>query len=103
MVRQPTAPLEVSAQRFLTRRMIHALVRRDVAMQDDPLRAQSLALAAGGLLGAIVIAVCAVLALIRPQGVPESAPIVMARDSGALSTSVSMTPCIPSSTSPRHV
>lgn len=84
MARQPTTPLQVSAQRFLTRRMIHALVRRDVAMQDDPLHSQSLALVAGGVLGAIVIAVCTVLALIRPQGVPDSAPIVMARDSGAL-------------------
>ena len=84
MARQTTTPLQVSAQRFLTRRMIHALVRRDVAMQDDPLRAQSLSLVAGGVLGAIAIAACAVLALIRPQGVPESAPIVLARDSGAL-------------------
>lgn len=53
-------------------------------MQDDPLRGQSLALAAGGVLGAIAVAVCAVLALVRPQGLPESAPIVMARESGAL-------------------
>jgi type VII secretion protein EccB len=84
MARQSTTPLQASAQRFLTRRMIHALVRRDVAMQDDSLRGQSLALVAGGVLGAMIVAVCAVVALIRPQGVPESAPIVMARESGAL-------------------
>jgi type VII secretion protein EccB len=84
MTRQPATRQQISAQRFLTRRLAHALVRRDVAMHDDPLRAQSLSLVVGCLLAAIAIAACAVLALVRPRGVPASAPIVMAGESGAL-------------------
>ena len=84
MVRQPPTRLQLSGQRFLVRRMTHALVRRDVTMHDDPLRAQSLSLTVGGLLATLVVAAGVVLGLVRPQGVPESAPIVMARDTGAL-------------------
>ena len=53
-------------------------------MHDDPLRAQSVAFVVGGVLGTIAVVASAVLALVRPQGVPASAPIVIARDSGAL-------------------
>jgi type VII secretion protein EccB len=84
MTRQPATRQQIGAQRFLTRRLAHALVRRDVAMHDDPLRAQSLSLVVGCLLAAIAIAACAVLAPVRPRGVPASAPIVMAGESGAL-------------------
>ena len=84
MVRRPSTQLQVSAQRFLMRRMEHALVRRDVAMDDDPMRAQSRSLAAGCVLAAIGVAGCAIFALVKPQGTPGSAPIVMARESGAL-------------------
>jgi type VII secretion protein EccB len=84
MVRQPPTRLQLSGQRFLVRRMTHALVRRDVTMHDDPLRAQSLSLAVGGVLATLVVAAGVVLGLARPQGVPESAPIVIARDTGAL-------------------
>jgi type VII secretion protein EccB len=66
------------------RRMEHALVRRNIAMHDDPLRAQSLSLAAGCIVAVIAVAACAILAFARPQGALGSAPIVMARDSGAL-------------------
>ena len=52
---------------FSSRRMMHALVRRDVAMHDDPLRAQSLSLAVGGVLATLVVAAGAVLGLVRPQ------------------------------------
>ncbi len=64
--------------------MAHALVRGDVRMLDDPLRAQSLSLAAGCILAVIVVAGSAILAFLRPQGGLGSAPIVMVRDSGAL-------------------
>lgn len=84
MNRQPVTRQQISAQRFLARRMAHALVRRDVAMHDDPLRAQSLSLVIGCVLATMVIAACAVLTLMRPRGVPASAPIVMASESGAL-------------------
>jgi type VII secretion protein EccB len=84
MDRQPATRLQLSGQRFLVRRMMHALVRRDVTMHDDPLRAQSLSLAVGGVLATLVVVAGVVLGLVRPQGVPESASIVMARDTGAL-------------------
>jgi hypothetical protein len=79
MARQSATRLQLSAQRFLTRRMMHALVRRDVAMHEDPLRAQSLALAVGGLLATLAVAASAVVGLLRPHGVSDSAPIVIAR------------------------
>ena len=64
--------------------MMHALVRRDVAMFDDPLRAQSISLALGGLLAVLVVAAGVVVGLVRGTGVSDSAPIVMARETGAL-------------------
>ena len=84
MVRQSTTQLHVSGYRFLLRRIEHALVRGDVRMLDDPLRAQSLSLIAGVILAVIIVAVCAVLAFLRPPGTLGNAPIVMVRDSGAL-------------------
>lgn len=79
-----TNRLHVSGYRFLVRRMEHALVRGDVRMLDDPLRAQSLSLIAGCILTALVVAGCAVLAFLRPQGTLGDAPIMMVRESGAL-------------------
>src|SRR3954451_8654700 len=84
MARQSTTRLHVSGYRFLLRRMEHALVRGDVGMLDDPLRAQSLSLIFGVVLVVIIVAACAVLAFLRPPGTLGSAPIVMVRDSGAL-------------------
>ena len=65
------------------RRMEHALVRGDVRMLDDPLRAQSLSLIAGCILAVVAVAGCAILAFLRPAG-ELSSPIVMSRESGAL-------------------
>jgi type VII secretion protein EccB len=84
MARQSTTRLHVSGSRFLLRRMEHALVRGDVRMLDDPLRAQSLSLICGVILAVIVVAVCAVLGFLRPPSTLGSAPIVIVRDSGAL-------------------
>jgi len=53
-------------------------------MFDDPLRAQSFSLAAGGVVAALVVVAGTVVGLVRGSGVPDSAPIVMARDTGAL-------------------
>lgn len=64
--------------------MAHALVRGDARMLDDPLRAQAVAYGAGCVLATVAVAVCAVLALVRPGSVPGDAPILMARDTGAL-------------------
>jgi len=76
--------LQVSGYRFLLRRMEHAVVRGDVRMLDDPLRAQSLSLIAGCVLAVIAIAGCAIVAFVRPQGALGNAAIVMTRESGAL-------------------
>ncbi|MGH3677756.1 MAG: type VII secretion protein EccB [Mycobacterium sp.] len=84
MARQPTTRLQVSGYRFLVRRMEHALLRGDIRMLHDPARAQSLSLIAGCVLTAVAIAVCAILAFLRPDAGLSGAPIVMARESGAL-------------------
>ena len=68
MAGESTTRLQVSGYRFLVRRMENALVRGDVRTADDPLRAQSLSLAAGCVLAAIAVAVCAVLAFLQPRG-----------------------------------
>ncbi|TPG34394.1 type VII secretion protein EccB [Mycolicibacterium hodleri] len=84
MARPPATRLQLSGQRLLARRMMHALVRGDVAMHDDPLRVQSLSLAVGGVLATLVVVAGAVVGLVQPQRVPDSAPIVIAHDTGAL-------------------
>lgn len=68
----------------MVRRTEHALVRGDIRMLDDPLRAQSLSLGVGCVLAAIAVAACAVLAFLQPRGDVGSAAIVMVRESGAL-------------------
>jgi len=84
MTGRTTTGIQVSGHRFLMRRMEHALVRGDVRMLDDPLRAQSLSLVAGCVLAVIAVAVCAVLAFLQPKGDVGSAAIVMVRESGAV-------------------
>ncbi|MGB8405040.1 MAG: type VII secretion protein EccB [Mycobacterium sp.] len=84
MVRRLDAQLEASARRFQTRRLIHALVRRDTAMVDEPVRKQSISLVIGWLAGVLAVAVCAVIAVVIPPDSAGDAPIVMVRDTGAL-------------------
>jgi Type VII secretion system ESX-1, transport TM domain B len=84
MARGQGAQLEASGRRFQTRRLIHALVRGDVAMVDEPIRAQSISYASGWLAALLAVAVCAVIAIAAPAGGPGDAPVVMARDTGAL-------------------
>ncbi|MEW5813327.1 MAG: type VII secretion protein EccB [Actinomycetota bacterium] len=83
-MRQPATRLQVSGHRFLTRRMTHALVRGDVRMFDDPLRAQSLSMLVGTVLATVGIAVCAVIAVLRPAGDIGDASVVMVGQTGAL-------------------
>jgi len=64
--------------------MMHALVRRDASMYDDPLRAQSISLAIGAVVAILVVAAGALVGLVRGGTVPDSASIVMGRTSGAL-------------------
>jgi len=84
MARGQGAQLEASGRRFQTRRLIHALVRGDAAMVDEPVRAQSLSYASGWLVGLLAVAVCAVVAIASPAGKLGDAPIVMVRDTGTL-------------------
>lgn len=84
MARQPSTQLAANAQRFWARRLSHALVRRDTSLDEEPLRAQSRSMAAGCVLAAIIVAGCGVVAVVRPRGVPDSAPILIARESGAM-------------------
>lgn len=84
MARRSATRLQLGGQRFLLRRMAHALVRGDARMLDDPLRAQAVAYGAGCALAAIALLMFAVFALVRPGAAPGDAPILMARDTGAL-------------------
>lgn len=84
MARGQGAQLEASGRRFQTRRLMHALVRGDAAMVDEPVRAQSISYASGWLVGLLAVAVCAVVAIASPAGKLGDAPIVMVRDTGAL-------------------
>ncbi|MEV6069796.1 type VII secretion protein EccB [Nocardia sp. NPDC052001] len=84
MPAQLTTRAQVNGYRFLLRRLDHALIRRDVRMLHDPMRAQFRSLVSGAILALLVVAGCAILAFIRPQGSIGDAKIVMGKDSGAL-------------------
>lgn len=64
--------------------MEHALLRGDISMRNDPMRAQSLSFIAGCVLAVVAVAICAILAFLRPDAAVGDAAIVMARESGAL-------------------
>ncbi|MGV9713522.1 type VII secretion protein EccB [Gordonia sp. NPDC003424] len=82
MARQLTTKAQVNGYRFLVRRLEHALVRRDVRMLHDPMRAHLQALVVGGVLGLMLLGGCGVWALIRPQGSVGDATIVVSRTGG---------------------
>jgi type VII secretion protein EccB len=66
------------------RRLIHALVRGDSAMVEEPIRAQSISYLLGGAAGLLLTTVCVLVAVASPSGSLGEAPIVMARETGAL-------------------
>ncbi|MCU1643406.1 MAG: eccB [Nocardia sp.] len=84
MPAQLTTRAQVNGYRFLLRRLDHALMRRDVRMLHDPMRAQFRSLISGAVLAVLVVAGAAIMAFIRPQGSIGDANIVMGKDSGAL-------------------
>lgn len=84
MAWQPTTRLHVSGYRFLLRRIECALLGRDIRGVNEPIRASLQSLMAGAVLAIIVLAGCAVLAVVRPQPAVTNAPIVMGKQSGAL-------------------
>ncbi|MFT4044509.1 MAG: type VII secretion protein EccB [Gordonia sp. (in: high G+C Gram-positive bacteria)] len=82
MARQLTTKAQVNGYRFLLRRLEHALVRRDVRMLHDPMRAQLRALLIGTVLAVLVLAGCGVWGLVSPQGSVGKASIVATRSGG---------------------
>ncbi|WP_067819016.1 type VII secretion protein EccB [Nocardia inohanensis] len=84
MPAQLTTKAQVNGYRFLLRRLDHALIRRDVRMLHDPMRAQFRSLISGAILAMLVVAGAAIMAFIKPQGSIGNANIVMGKDSGAL-------------------
>lgn len=84
MPSKPTTRWQVSGYRFLVRRMEHALVRRDVRMLHDPMRAQSRAFTVGVILACVALAGCGLLALLRPQDKIGSNKILLGKNTGAV-------------------
>ncbi|WP_282776053.1 type VII secretion protein EccB [Nocardia sp. CC201C] len=84
MPAQLTTRAQVNGYRFLLRRLDHALIRRDVRMLHDPMRAQFRSLVVGAVLALLVVAGAVIMSFIRPQGSIGDANIVMGKESGAL-------------------
>jgi type VII secretion protein EccB len=84
MAWQPTTRLHVSGYRFQLRRIECALLGRDIRGVNEPVRTSMHSLMAGCVLAIIVLAGCALLAVLRPQPALATAPIVMGKQSGAL-------------------
>lgn len=84
MPRRPTTWLQVSAYRYLSRRLECALLGQDPAAAAMRARGQPAALAAGAVLTAAALAAATLLGLLRPHVALDGARVVLARDSGAL-------------------
>jgi type VII secretion protein EccB len=84
MAWQPSAKLHISGYRFELRRIECALLGRDVRGVNEPIRAPAHSLLAGLLLAIILLAGCAVLAVLHPQPALANTPILMGKQSGAL-------------------
>ncbi|HEY9305114.1 MAG TPA: type VII secretion protein EccB, partial [Mycobacterium sp.] len=80
----PTTRLHVSGYRFLLRRIECALLGKDIRAVNEPMRAPMHSLMVGAVLAIIMLAGCALLAMIRPQPALANTPIVMGKQSGAL-------------------
>jgi type VII secretion protein EccB len=81
---RPSTRLQVNGYRFLLRRIECALLGRDIAAINEPLRAHTMSLAVGGVLTAIAVAGSVILGLLRPHADLGRASIVMGQPSGAL-------------------
>jgi len=84
MASQPTAKLHISGYRFELRRIECALLGRDVRGVNEPIRTPAHSLLAGLALSVVLLAGCAVLAVLRPQPALANTPILMGKQSGAL-------------------
>lgn len=84
MPRQPATWLYASAYRYLLRRTESALLGENFRATAVPLRRRTAPLALGCVVTAVVVAGCAVLALLRPHVALDRVQIVVSRESGAL-------------------
>jgi type VII secretion protein EccB len=84
MTRQPTTRLHVSGHRFLLRRLECALLDKDLYAVNESVRAPTQSLIAGAVVAIILLAGCAMLAVLRPHPALTNAPILMGAQSGAL-------------------
>lgn len=83
-LRAPATRDQADAYRFGLRRLESALVRGDAVPLHEQLRTQRRAAAAGVLLGALAVAVAAVLALVSPRPDWERQSVVVGRESGSM-------------------
>lgn len=81
--RRPTTWLQVSAYRYLSRRLECALLGQP-AVAGVRARGQPAALAAGAVLTAAALVAATLLGLLRPHVALDGARVVLARESGAL-------------------
>ncbi len=83
-LRQPTTWLQISAYRFLLRRLECALLGRDIHTTNGPSPARTASLAAGCVVAAVALLGCALPGLLRPYPDLGRARIVMGERTGAL-------------------
>ena len=80
-----TRPEQVHAYRFVTRRIVSALLSGEPETTDLPMRRLGMALVGSLMVATIVFAAVGVYGLYRPGGgTPENGEIIVARESGAL-------------------
>jgi type VII secretion protein EccB len=84
MAGRPSFRAQLSAQRFLLRRLEYAVLGRPMPRRHDPLRAQKFSLLAGCAVATGVLVLDAVLGASRHYEGPGDAALVMSRQSGAL-------------------
>jgi type VII secretion protein EccB len=80
----PSLRAQLSARRFLLRRLEYAVLGRSMPHRHDCLRAQKFSLLAGGAVAIGLLIVDTILGSSRPDGIPGDAAVVMSRQSGAL-------------------
>jgi type VII secretion protein EccB len=84
MAGRPSLRAQLSAQRFLLRRLEYAVLGRPMPLRHDPLRTQKFALLAGCAVAVGMLVVDTFLGSSRPDGIPGDVGLVMSRQSGAL-------------------
>ena len=84
MAGRPSLRAQLSAQRFLLRRLEYAVLGRPMPHRHDPLRTQKFALLAGCAVAVGMLVVDTFLGSSRPDRIPGDAALVMSRQSGAL-------------------